>query len=89
VFLFQNDSHGLKHKLNENSTTLWDKRLSRISNQRIQRPVLEEILECLDLSDFQVCIRCKGKKTNKMNFSAKRVKDALELIHIDIYGLIV
>ena len=41
-------------KLNENSTTLWHKRLGHISKQRIQRLVSDEILEPLDLSDFEV-----------------------------------
>ena len=49
-------------KLNENSATLWHKRLGHISKQRIQRLVLDEILDPLYLSDFEVCIECiKGK----------------------------
>jgi len=52
-------------KLNENSTTLWHKRLGHISKQRIQRFVLDEILDPLDLSDFEVCIECIKGKMNK------------------------
>lgn len=49
--------------------------------------MLEEIIGSLDLLDFQVCIRCKDKQTNKRNFGAKRAKDDLEPIQIDIFGL--
>ena len=56
----------IKRKLtNENSSMLWHMRLGHILNHRIQRIVLEEILDPLDFSDFQVCIECiKGKQTN-------------------------
>ena len=59
-------SRGLKRKLtNENSGTLWHKRLGHISKQRTERLLLDEILNPLDLSDFQVCIDCiKEKQTN-------------------------
>ena len=74
-------------KLNENSATLWHKRLGHISKQRIQRLVLDEILDPLDLSDFEVCIECiKGKRTNIRKLGAKRAKDILELVHTDICG---
>ena len=49
---------------------------------------MDEILEPLDLKDFQICIECiKGKRTNERKLSAERAKDVLELIHIDICGL--
>ena len=74
-------------KLNENSATLWHKRLGHISKQRIQRLVLDEILDPLDLSDFEVCIECiKGKQTNIRKLGAERAKDVLELVHTDICG---
>jgi len=74
-------------KLNENSTTLWHKRLGHISKQRIQRLVLDEILDPLYLSDFEVCIECiKGKRTNIRKLGAEKAKDVLELVHIDICG---
>ena len=59
-------NYGIKQKLtNENSSMLWHRRLGHISNQCIQRLVLEGILDPLDFSDFQFCIECiKGKKTN-------------------------
>ena len=49
-------SRGTKRKLNENSATLWHKRLGHISKQIIQRLVLDEILDPLDLSDFEVYV---------------------------------
>ncbi|RZC02438.1 Retrovirus-related Pol polyprotein from transposon TNT 1-94 [Glycine soja] len=85
--ILQISSHGTKRKLNENSATLWHKHLGHISKQRIQRLVLDEILDPLDLSDFEVCIECiKGKQTNIRKLGAKRAKDVLELVHTDICG---
>ena len=47
----------------------------------------DEILELLDLSDFEVCVECiKGKQTNMKKLSAERAKDVLELAHTDICG---
>ena len=61
--------------------------LGHISKQRIQRLVLDEILEPLDLSDFEVCVECiKGKRTNIRKLGAERAKDVLELVHTDICG---
>ena len=64
----------LSEKLtNENSSMLWNKRLGHISNQRIQRLVLEGILDPLNLSNFQVCIECiKGKQKNVKKKDANR-----------------
>jgi len=85
--ILQTSSRGTKRKLNENSAALWHKRLGHISKQRIQRLVSDEILEPLDLSDFQVCIECiKGKQTNTKKLGVERGKDVLELIHTDICG---
>ena len=51
-------NYGIKRKLtNENSSMLWHRCLGHISNQRIQRLVLEGILDPLDFSDFQVLYR--------------------------------
>ncbi|KAF1869358.1 hypothetical protein Lal_00018452, partial [Lupinus albus] len=66
--VLQTNSRGTKRKLNENSVILWHKRLSHISKQRIQRLVSDEILDPLDLSNFEVCVECiKGKQRNKKN----------------------
>nr|CAN71504.1 hypothetical protein VITISV_021017 [Vitis vinifera] len=62
-------------------------RLGHISNQHIQRLVLEGILDPLDFLDFQVYIECiKGKQTNMKKNDANRCGDVLELIHTDICG---
>ena len=85
--ILQISSHGTKQKLNENLATLWHKSLGHISKQRIQRLVLDEILDPLDLSDFEVCIECiKGKRTNIRKLGAKRAKGVLKLVHTDICG---
>ena len=66
---------------------LCHKRLGHISNQRIQRLVLEGILDPLDLSNFQVYIECiKGKQTNMRKYDVDRCDDVLELIHTNICG---
>ena len=50
--------------------------------------MLDEILEPLDLSDFEVCVEwIKGKWTNMRKLGAERVKDVLELVHPNIGGL--
>jgi len=50
--------------------------------------VLDEILDPLDLSGFEVCIECiKGKRTNIRKLGVERAKDVLELVHIDICSL--
>lgn len=57
------------------------------SRQRIERLVLEEILDPLDFTDFDIRVKCiKGKQTNKRRFEANRTLDVLELIHTDICG---
>ncbi|KAJ4710364.1 Retrovirus-related Pol polyprotein from transposon TNT 1-94 [Melia azedarach] len=79
---------GTNRKLiNENSVALWHKRLGYMSRQRIERLVLDEILDPLDFTDFDICVNCiKGKQTNKRRFEANRILDVLELIHTDICG---
>ena len=78
---------GTKRKLNENSATLWHKRLGHVSKERIQRLVADGILDTLDLTDLQVCVECiKGKQTKVKRLGAKRSSDVLELIHTDICG---
>ena len=45
-----------------------------------------EILNPLDLIDFDICVNhIKGKQTNKRRFKTIRTFDVLELIHTDIY----
>ena len=82
------NDYGTKRKLiNENSSMLWHKCLGHISEQRIQRLMLEGILDSLDFSDFKIYIECiKGKQTNIKKIGAKRSSNVLELIHTDICG---
>ena len=82
------DSRGTKRKLtNENSATLWHKRLGHISKGRIERLMSDGILDSLVFSDFDTCVNCiKGKQTNIRRLGANRATDVLELIHTDICG---
>ena len=48
--------------INENSSTLWHKRLEHISKEKILKLVKDEVLPTLDFTDFNICIDCiKGK----------------------------
>lgn len=48
-------THGLKRKLtDENSASLWHKRLGHISKQRIERLVSDGILSSLDFTNLDV-----------------------------------
>ncbi|RDX67783.1 hypothetical protein CR513_53299, partial [Mucuna pruriens] len=52
---------------------------------RIQKLVSDEILEPLELSNFEVCVECiKRKRRDIRKLGVKRAKNVLELIHIDI-----
>jgi len=49
--------------------------------------VSDEILEPLDLSNFEVYVECiKRKRTNIRKLGVERAKDILELVHTDICG---
>ena len=78
--------HGTKRKLNnKNSSSLWHKRLGHISKNRVERLVSEEILDQIDFSDFNVCVKCiKGKQTKMKKLGAIRATEIVELIHTDI-----
>ena len=84
----QLSTRDVKRKLtNENSSSLWLKRLGHISKRRIERLVSDGILDSLDFADFEICTNCiKGEQTNTRRFGANRVTDVLELIYTDIYG---
>ena len=84
----QLSTQGLKRKLtDENSSSLWHKRLGHISKRRIERLVLDGILDVLDFADFEICTNCiKGKQTNTRRFGANRATDVLQLMHTDICG---
>lgn len=82
------DSRGTKRKLNnENSATLWHKRLGHISKMRIDRLVSDGVLSNLNFTDLKICVECiKGKQTKTKRLDATRSSDVLELIHTDICG---
>ena len=84
----QLSTQGVKRTLtNENSSSLWHKRLGHISKRRIERLVSDGILDSLDFADFEICRNCiKGKQTNTMRFSTSRATNVAELIHTDICG---
>ena len=84
----QLSTQGVKRKLtDENSSSLWYKRLGHISKRRIERLVSDGILDSLDCADFEICTNCiKGKQTNTRKFGANKATNVLELIHIDICG---
>ena len=84
----QLSTRGVKRKLtNENSSSLWHKRLGHISKRRIERVVSDGILDSLDFPDFEICTNCiKGKQTNTRRFGANMATDILKLIHTDICG---
>jgi len=71
--------------INDDSSTLWHRRLGHISIERIKRLVNEGILNTLDFTDFETCVDCiKGKQTNKSKKGANRSSGILEIIHTDI-----
>ena len=71
--------------MNDDSSTLWHRRLGHISIDRIKRLVNDGILSTLDFADFNTCVDCiKGKQTNKSKKGANRSSTILEIIHSDI-----
>ncbi|KAA8531817.1 hypothetical protein F0562_006466 [Nyssa sinensis] len=71
--------------VNEDSSTLWHRRLGHISIERIKRLVNDGVLSTHDFTDFETCVDCiKGKQTNKSTKGAIRSSHILEIIHTDI-----
>ena len=64
---FNTELRGTKRRIdNTNSGALWHKRLGHISKNRIERLVLNRILDSIDFTSFDVCVECiKGKRTKK------------------------
>ena len=75
-------------RLNEKSSTIWHKRLSNVTRQRMGRLINEEILPNLDFSDFDTCVDCiKGKLTAKVrNVKIDKCIELLRVIHTNICG---
>ncbi|KAL4310044.1 hypothetical protein GQ457_01G035740 [Hibiscus cannabinus] len=93
IDLQNNATHNVMHiqtgtkrcVINEDSSTLWHRRLGHISIERIKRLVNDGVLNTLDFTDFDTCVDCiKGKQTNKSKKGAKRSSTILEIIHSDI-----
>ena len=84
----QLSTQGVKRKLtDENSSSLWHKRLGHISKRRIERLMSDGILDSLDFANFEICTNyIKGKQTNTRRFGANMATDVLQLIHTDICG---
>ena len=74
--------------VNEDSFTLWHRRLGHISIDRIKKLVNDGVLSTLDFTNFETCVDCiKGKQTNKSKRGATRSSTILEIIHTDICSL--
>ena len=69
----------VKRKLtDENSSSLWHKRLGHIFKRRIESLVSDGILDSLDFTNFEICTNCiKGKQTNTRRFCANKATDVL------------
>ena len=74
--------------INEDSSTLWHRRLGHISIDRIKRLANDGILSTLDFTDFETYVDCiKRKHTNKSKRGATRSSAILEIIHTNICSL--
>ena len=70
-----------------NSYSLWHKRLGHISQKRIDRFILEEVLHLFDLKDVETSVKCiKGKNSHTKGKGSSRETDLLQLMHVDICG---
>ena len=67
------DKSNKRKRDDETSSKLWHCRLGHISKGRMERLIIEEILQQLDFSDSQQCIDCvKGKYTKTIKKGATR-----------------
>ena len=72
---------GIKRSVVNEESSLWHRRLGRISIQRIKRLLNEGVLSSLDFTDFETCLdSIKGKKTNKSKKGATRSKHLLKRV---------
>jgi hypothetical protein len=85
-------SHRLRISVRELITYLQNyntSRLGHISRGMIERLVKESILPPLEFSDFEQCIDCiKDKYVKQIKKNAKRSAGILEIIHMNICGLL-
>ena len=74
--------------VNDDSSTLWHRKLGHISIDRIKRLVNDRVLSTLNFTDFETCVDCiKGKQTNKSKRGAIKSSTILEIIHTGISSL--
>ena len=72
---------------NMNSYSLWHMRLGHISQKRIDRLVIEGVLQPFDVRDIKKCVSCiKGKNTCTTGKGSSRATELLQLIHTDTCG---
>ena len=70
-----------------NSYSLWHRRLGHISQKRIDRLVVEGVLQPFDVRDIDKCVSCiKGKNTRTRGKGSSRATELLQLIHTDTCG---
>ena len=70
-----------------NSYSFWHKRLGHISQKRIDRLVVEGVLQPFDVSDIEKCVSCiKDKNTRTTGKGSSRATELLKLIHTDTCG---
>ena len=70
-----------------NSYSLWHRRLGHISQKRIDRLVIEGVLQSFDVRDIEKCVSCiKGKNTRTRGKGSSRATELLQLIHTDTCG---
>jgi hypothetical protein len=85
-------SHRLRISVRELMTYLQNyntSHLGHISRGMIEHLVKESILPPLEFSDFEQCIDCiKGKYVKQIKKNAKRSAGILEIIHMNICGLL-
>ena len=70
-----------------NSYSLWHRRLGHISQKRIDRLVVEGVLQPFDVRDLEKCVSCiRGKNTRTIGKGSSRATKLLQLIHTDTCG---
>ena len=61
--------------------------IGHISQKRIDRLIIEGVLQPFDVRDIEKCVSCiKGKNTRTSGMGSSRAKKLLQLIHKDTCG---
>ena len=75
------------YSLSSNSYSLWHRRLGHVSKKRIDRLIVEGILQSFDVGDIEKCVSCiKGKNTHTTGKVFSRATELIQLIHTDTCG---